>query len=147
MGQLPHLCPAPPGGRPGASSAIFWAMAGTWSSCGKCLPGTTCRRGSPAAARAFSPEAVALACYVSVRQLHRVFAREGLTFGGWVCEQRLRRCRDDLADPRLSHLTAGQIAARWGFRSAAHLTRAFRARYGATPASRRGPGPRQVRSG
>jgi AraC-like DNA-binding protein len=94
-----------------------------------------------------SPEAAALACYVSVRQLHRVFAREGLTFGGWVREQRLRRCRDDLADPRLSHLTAGQIAARWGFRSAAHFTRAFRARYGVTPGSRRGPGPRQVRSG
>ena len=94
-----------------------------------------------------SPEAVALACYVSVRQLHRVFAREGLTFGGWVREQRLRRCRDDLADPRLRHLTAGQIAARWGFRSAAHFTRAFRARYGVTPASRRGPGPRRVRSG
>ena len=94
-----------------------------------------------------SPEAVALACYVSVRQLHRVFAREGLTFGGWVREQRLRRCRDDLADLQLSHLTAGQIAARWGFRSAAHFTRAFRARYGVTPASRRGPGPRRVRSG
>ena len=84
-----------------------------------------------------SPEAVALACYVSVRQLHRVFAREGLTFGGWVREQRLRRCRDELADPRLSHLTAAEIAARWGFRSAAHFTRAFRARYGVTPASRR----------
>jgi AraC-like DNA-binding protein len=84
-----------------------------------------------------SPEAVALACYVSVRQLHRVFAREGLTFGGWVREQRLRRCRDELADPRLSHLTAAEIAARWGFRSAAHFSRAFRARYGVTPASRR----------
>jgi len=86
-----------------------------------------------------SPGAVALACYVSVRQLHRVFAREGLTFGEWLREQRLRRCRDDLVDPGLSHLTTAEIAARWGFRSAAHFTRAFRARYGVTPASRRAP--------
>jgi transcriptional regulator GlxA family with amidase domain len=77
--------------------------------------------------------------YVSVRQLHRLFAREGLTFAGWVREQRLRRCRDDLADPRLSHLTVAEIAARWGFRSAAHFSRAFEARYAITPSrSRRG---------
>jgi len=84
-----------------------------------------------------SPQAVAQAGYVSVRQLHRLFAREGLTFGGWVREQRLRRCRDDLADRRLSHLTVAEIATRWGFRSAAHFTRAFQARYGITPASHR----------
>jgi AraC-like DNA-binding protein len=84
-----------------------------------------------------SPEAVALACYVSVRQVHRLFAREGRTFGGWVREQRLRRCRDDLADPRLGHLAVAEIAARWGFRSAAHFTRAFQARYGITPTGHR----------
>jgi AraC-like DNA-binding protein len=80
-----------------------------------------------------SPEAVARACYVSVRQLHRLFEREGLTFGGWVREQRLRRCRDDLADQRHRHLTVAEIAARWGYRSAAHFSRAFEARYGITP--------------
>jgi AraC-like DNA-binding protein len=89
-----------------------------------------------------SPEAAALACYVSVRQVHRVFAREGLSFGGWVREQRLRRCRDDLADRRLGQLTVAEIAARWGFRSAAHFTRAFRARYGITPTGHRALGPR-----
>lgn len=87
-----------------------------------------------------SPEAAALACYVSVRQVHRLFAREGLTFGGWVREQRLRRCRDDLADRRLGHLTVAEIAARWGFRSAAHFTRAFQARYGVTPTGHRALG-------
>jgi len=84
-----------------------------------------------------SPQAVARSGYVSVRQLHRLFAAEGLTFSRWVREQRLRRCRDDLADQRLSHLTVAEIAARWGFRSAAHFTRAFRARYGITPADHR----------
>ena len=84
-----------------------------------------------------SPEAVARAGYISVRQLHRLFAREGLSFGRWVREQRLRRCAADLADPRLGHLTVAEIAVRWGFRSAAHFTRAFRARYGITPADHR----------
>ena len=84
-----------------------------------------------------SPEAVARAGYVSVRQLHRLFAREGTTFGRWVREQRLRRCAEDLADPRLRHLSIAEIAARWGFRSAAHFTRAFRARYGVSPADHR----------
>jgi len=83
------------------------------------------------------PQAVALAGFVSVRQLHRLFAGEGLTFGDWVREQRLRRCRDDLADPRLSHFTVAEIAARWGFRSPAHFTRTFQARYGTTPTSLR----------
>jgi len=84
-----------------------------------------------------SPEAVAGVGYVSVRQLHRLFARDGLTFGWWVREHRLRRCRDDLADQRLSQVTIAEIAARWGFRSAAHFSRAFRARYGITPADHR----------
>jgi AraC-like DNA-binding protein len=84
-----------------------------------------------------SPRAAAQAGFVSVRQVHRLFAGEGTTFGGWVREQRLRRCRDDLADPRLGHLTVAEIATRWGFRSAAHFTRAFHARYGTTPAELR----------
>ena len=63
--------------------------------------------------------------------------RDGLTCGRWVREHRLRRCRDDLADQRLSQVTIAEIAARWGFRSAAHFTRAFRARYGITPADHR----------
>jgi AraC-like DNA-binding protein len=84
-----------------------------------------------------SPEVVASGCYVSVRQLHRLFAREGLTFGEWVREQRLRRCRDDLTDVRLGHLSVADIAGRWGFRSAAHFSRAFQARYGTTPTSSR----------
>lgn len=96
---------------------------------------------------ALSPRAVALASYVSVRQLHRLFAAEGVTFGGWVREQRLRRCRDDLADPRLGQLSVAEIAARHGFRSAAHFARAFRARYGVTPAEHRRAARAEAASG
>jgi AraC-like DNA-binding protein len=80
-----------------------------------------------------SPESIARASYISVRQLHRLFAREQLSFAAWVREQRLRRCRDDLADPGLRHLAISEIAGRWGYRSPAHFTRAFSARFGVTP--------------
>jgi AraC-like DNA-binding protein len=36
---------------------------------------------------------------------------------------------------RLRHLPVSEIAGRWGFRSTAHFTRAFSARFGVTPAS------------
>ena len=84
-----------------------------------------------------SPATAARASYVSVRQLHRLFADEGVSFAAWLREQRLRRCRDDLINPQLTHRAVSEIAARWGFRSAAHFTRAFHARYGITPAQLR----------
>ena len=80
-----------------------------------------------------SPRSIARASYISVRQLHRLFAHEGLSAAAWVREQRLRRCRDDLADPRLRHVAVSGIAERWGYRSQAHFTRAFSARFGVTP--------------
>lgn len=86
---------------------------------------------------ALSPQAAARASYISVRQLHRAFAREGASFTAWVREERLRRCREDLADPQFGERAAAEVAARWGFRSAAHFTRAFRARYGITPGEAR----------
>ena len=84
-----------------------------------------------------SPATVARASFISVRQLHRLFAYEGVSFGAWLREQRLRRCRDDLTNQQLTHRAVSEIAARWGFRSAAHFTRAFHARYGTTPAELR----------
>jgi AraC-like DNA-binding protein len=80
-----------------------------------------------------SPTVIAQECFISVRQLHRVFAQDGTSFGAFVREQRLRQCRIDLADTRLANRPIASIAARWGFPSAAHFTRAFRARYGVAP--------------
>ena len=91
-----------------------------------------------------SPEGIARASYMSVRQLHRLFAGEELSFAAWVREQRLRRCRDDLTDPRLHHLAISEIAGRWGYRSPAHFTRAFAARFGVTPRELRGTARRQA---
>jgi AraC-like DNA-binding protein len=84
-----------------------------------------------------SPRVVAEANYVSVRQLHRLFDREDETFAAWVRGERLLRCRRDLADPRLRELSIAEIARRWGFRSPAHFTRAFSARFGVPPSEHR----------
>jgi AraC-like DNA-binding protein len=84
-----------------------------------------------------SPEVAAQASYISVRQLHRLFAREGISFGAWVRAERLSRCRDDLTSQQLSNLAVSEIAASWGFRNAAHFSRAFTARYGIAPSQLR----------
>jgi len=49
---------------------------------------------------------------ISVRQLHRLFAHDGTSFGAWVREQRLRR-RDDLASQQLIHRAIAEIATGW----------------------------------
>jgi AraC-like DNA-binding protein len=51
----------------------------------------------------------------------------------WILSQRLDRCRRDLIDPRLRNHPIHHIAAQWGFTSAAHFSRVFRAAYGLSP--------------
>jgi AraC-like DNA-binding protein len=80
-----------------------------------------------------TPGRAAEACFMSVRQLHRLFAIEETTFGAFVKEARLCRCRYDLADPALATLTIAQIAQSRGYRSAPVFTRAFTERYGVGP--------------
>jgi AraC-like DNA-binding protein len=84
-----------------------------------------------------SPARVASACFVSVRQLHRLFAHEQTSFGAFLKESRLSQCRRDLADPQLATLTIAEIAGNRGFRSAAVFTRAFTQRYGSGPRASR----------
>ena len=80
-----------------------------------------------------SPASVAQACFVSPRQIHRLFERQGTTFGRFVREARLRRIHRELADPALADLTISEIGRRNGYRSAPVLTRAFTERYGSGP--------------
>ncbi|MBG6093104.1 helix-turn-helix domain-containing protein [Actinomadura viridis] len=84
-----------------------------------------------------SPPKVAAAHNISLRQLHRLFSREGTTFGRWLREERLRRCYDDLGSPLLAGRSIAEIGARWGLPDAPGLSRAFRARYGMSPRERR----------
>ncbi|GAA3169032.1 helix-turn-helix domain-containing protein [Streptomyces ramulosus] len=90
-----------------------------------------------------SPTVIAEAHHISVRSLHLLFQRDHESVGAFIREQRLRRCRADLADPLLDALSAGEIGARWGFTAPAVFSRAFKARYGLPPGEyrRRRPSP------
>ncbi|MFF2493172.1 helix-turn-helix domain-containing protein [Agromyces sp. NPDC058064] len=80
-----------------------------------------------------NPTTIAAAHFISTRHLHAVFHEEGLTVSSWIRARRLDRCRRELVDPLSAHRPVAQIAARWGFRDAAHFSRAFRAEFGEAP--------------
>jgi methylphosphotriester-DNA--protein-cysteine methyltransferase len=63
----------------------------------------------------------------------RLFETERATPADWIRRRRLERCRRDLLDPALWHTPVSTIAARWGFASPAHFSRAFRAAHGLPP--------------
>lgn len=80
-----------------------------------------------------SAEQVARAHYVSPGYVRRLFARHGTSLSDTIRQERLERCARDLADPAASGNSILEIASRWGFKSAAHFSRAFRAAYGESP--------------
>ncbi|MEU5593368.1 helix-turn-helix domain-containing protein [Streptomyces sp. NPDC020298] len=87
-----------------------------------------------------SPEGIAAAHRISRRYLYKLLAEQGHTVSGWIREQRLARCRRDLADPALDHLPVGAIGGRWGFADPAHFSHAFKAAYGLSPREARAAG-------
>ncbi len=84
-----------------------------------------------------SPATVAAALHLSVRTLHKLFADEPETVARRITRRRLERAAADLADPRLVGRTVTWIAFSWGFRDAAHFSRAFRQRFGRSPVEHR----------
>ncbi|MEU9671852.1 helix-turn-helix domain-containing protein [Streptomyces bobili] len=81
-----------------------------------------------------TPEAIAQAHRISVRYLHRLFQTEDTTVGRWIQCRRLQECRRELARRDAAGRTIAAVARRWGFTSAAHFSRVFRAAYGMSPA-------------
>ncbi|MEW1890483.1 MULTISPECIES: helix-turn-helix domain-containing protein [unclassified Streptomyces] len=79
------------------------------------------------------PAAVAAHHHMSVRTLHHLFRDERESVAATIRRRRLERCRGDLAEPGLLHLTVGEIALRRGFRHPADFSRAFRRAYGVPP--------------
>ncbi|MFI1330628.1 helix-turn-helix domain-containing protein [Streptomyces sp. NPDC020845] len=79
-----------------------------------------------------TPQAIARAHRISLRYLHKLFESEDATVGRWIQRRRLEECRRDLAY-RANGTTIAAVAHRWGFSSAAHFSRAFRATYGVAP--------------
>jgi AraC-like DNA-binding protein len=80
-----------------------------------------------------APPAVAAAHHISVRYLHKLFEREDTTLAKWIQARRLDMCRRDLARHSLRGPGVASVARRWGFVSAAHFSRVFRAAYGMSP--------------
>jgi AraC-like DNA-binding protein len=80
-----------------------------------------------------SPQLVAGALHISVRQLHKVFHGTGTTVGGWIRQRRLEHCGRDLRDPHLADRPVAAIGARWGYPDPAHFSRVFKSAYGTGP--------------
>ncbi|MFE4949387.1 helix-turn-helix domain-containing protein [Leifsonia sp. NPDC056665] len=76
---------------------------------------------------------IASANFMSVRKLHALFGEHDSTVAAWVRSRRLDRCRSDLADSEFGALRIGEVAARWGFKDAAHFSRLFTGRYATSP--------------
>lgn len=86
---------------------------------------------------ALTPSRIADEAHISVRHLYGIFQAEGVTVANYIREMRLERCRRDLSDASLAHLSIAAIAARWGLTDAPHFSRLFRARFGTTPSAYR----------
>lgn len=79
------------------------------------------------------PEGIARAHHISVRYLHKLFKDEGATVSRWILRRRLEECRRDLRRHGRGSRTIAAVAGRWGFLSATHFSRVFRAAYGMSP--------------
>jgi AraC-like DNA-binding protein len=80
-----------------------------------------------------TPERIAAAHHISLRQLYRLWSHNPLGIAEWIIKERLARAAASLRDDRQSHSPIWEIARSVGFRDAAHFSRRFRATYGTTP--------------
>lgn len=84
-----------------------------------------------------TPAAVAAAHHISPRTLHYLFREDGRSVGAYIRDQRLERCRAELADPGAAGRSVAAIGRSAGFSDPAAFSRAFKARYGMPPAAYR----------
>jgi len=83
------------------------------------------------------PTEIAAAVGISVRHLHRLFARRGSSVTDWIRAQRLEHCWKDLRDPRFRQKSITEIAFFWGFNDSAHFSHSFKRHFGICPRSYR----------
>jgi AraC-like DNA-binding protein len=70
--------------------------------------------------------------HISVRQLYRILAGEGVSLGDWIRTRRLEGARRDLALAFL-HDPISAVARRWGFTDPSSFARMFRTTFGVSP--------------
>lgn len=80
-----------------------------------------------------SPALVASEMRLSPRYLRMIFAASDEPILTYIMRRRLEECARQLADPRWRGHSITEIAFAWGFNSAPHFTRSFRARFGMSP--------------
>ncbi|MGW5256840.1 AraC-like ligand-binding domain-containing protein [Streptomyces sp. NPDC004012] len=80
-----------------------------------------------------TPQVIARAHGISIRQLHRMFQAEDTTLCQWIRSLRLHECRKELAAQAPGSVSLGQVARRWGFTTPAGFSKAFRGSYGLSP--------------
>jgi AraC-like DNA-binding protein len=76
---------------------------------------------------------IAAALRISPGYLHQLFRDTGSTVGDFIKQQRLAKCRKDLANPALVGTSVTEIAMRWGFTDMPHFSRSFRVLFGVAP--------------
>src|SRR6266849_5822860 len=91
-----------------------------------------------------TPQMVADGSGISLRYLHQIFEREGITVCAYIRNQRLLMCDAMLRDPNCRK-SISEIAYQWGFGDQAQFSRNYRSRFGCTPsdvrAASRAPNP------
>jgi AraC-like DNA-binding protein len=80
-----------------------------------------------------TPDGIARAHNVSLRQLYKAFARAELSLEQWIIDQRLEAARTHLARPTGQRRSIAATARAWGFPDPSHFARRFRDAYGMTP--------------
>jgi AraC-like DNA-binding protein len=80
-----------------------------------------------------TPERIAAAHHVSLRQLYRTCAAADLRLEQWIIGLRLEGARQDLARPRSRSRTIAAVARHWCFINPSHFAQRFREAYGVTP--------------
>ncbi|MFD5326455.1 helix-turn-helix domain-containing protein [Streptomyces sp. NPDC127092] len=80
-----------------------------------------------------SVERIAAAHLISVRYLHRLFEGEDVTVSRLILRRRVEECARELARRARVNPSVSVVASRWGFRNAAHFSRAFKAVHGYPP--------------
>jgi AraC-like DNA-binding protein len=83
-----------------------------------------------------TPQMVADACGISLRYLHQIFEREGITVCAYIRNERLSMCDAMLRDPNCRK-SISEIAYQWGFGDQAQFSRNYRGRFGCTPSEAR----------
>ena len=74
---------------------------------------------------------------ISLRYLHWLFGQSHQTAAAYILDARLNACRNDLLNPAMAKKAISDIAYLWGFNSAAHFSRSYRARFGETASETR----------